>query len=69
MKREGTMSELLRESVAAEPSLNALAKATGLARASLRLFRDGKQALRLDLADRLAQHYGIAAVRKTRKGK
>lgn len=61
-----TMSELLRKALADAPSLLSVEKATGLHRASLQRFRDGETSLRLDLADRLAAHFGITS-RQTRK--
>lgn len=53
------MSELLREALAQADSLLGIERETGIHRASLRRFRDGENSLRLDLADRLAAHFGI----------
>lgn len=53
------MSRLLRVALADAASLNAIAKATGIQRASLYRFRDGRTSLRLDVADTLAAYFGI----------
>ena len=71
MRRDNdkTMSELLREALAAAESLRAVERATGLKRPSLAKFMRGEQSLRLDLADKLAAHFGIRCVApKRRKG-
>ena len=63
------MTQLLREALAEGDSLYAVAKATGVQKASLIRFRDGRQSLRLDMADRLAVHLGIECRRvRRRKG-
>ena len=46
--------------------LKRLVLATGVHRAALRRFRDGRQSLRLDIADRLAAYFGIEP-RQTRR--
>ena len=58
-KNEPTMTELLREAIAGADSLLGIERDTGVKRAALRRFRDGKQSLRLDMADKLAAHFGI----------
>lgn len=64
-KRKGkTMTELLRESIKDADSLRGIETATGIKRASLRKFVNGEQSLRLDLADRLAEYFGIESRRK-----
>lgn len=63
-KGKANMTELLRESIAEAPSLRAIETATGIHRASLRCFRDGKTSLRLDLADKLAEYFGVECTRK-----
>ncbi|HNQ24656.1 MAG TPA: hypothetical protein PKK06_16355 [Phycisphaerae bacterium] len=63
----GTLTELLQDALRAEPALRPVAIAAGLERASLQRFRDGRQSLRLDLADRLAAYYGIIACRRPRR--
>ena len=54
-----SMTELLREAINEADSLLGLERETKLKRAALRRFRDGKQSLRLDLADKLAEYFGI----------
>ena len=60
------MSELLRAGLAEAESLRAVERATGLKRQSLAKFMRGEQSLRLDLADKLAEYFGIEAKRKRR---
>lgn len=72
MTKAKTMTQLLREAMTKQeaPSLYAVAKATGTQKASLGRFVSGKQSLRLDLADRLADYFGIESrVVTRRKGK
>jgi len=45
-------------------SLYSIAKATGMQKTALGRFVAGKQSLRLDMADRLAAHFGIESVRR-----
>ena len=54
-----TMTNLLRTAIAGADSLLGIERETGVKRAALRRFRDGQQSLRLDLADKLAAHFGI----------
>jgi len=68
MASKRTMSELLREGLSEAESIRAVAKATGLRHSSLLRFLSGKQSLRLDLADKLAAHFGIEC-RRIRKGR
>ncbi|MBK9129161.1 MAG: helix-turn-helix transcriptional regulator [Phycisphaerales bacterium] len=68
MKPTPTMTDLLRAALADAPSLNSVAVATGVAKASLIRFLRGDQSLRLDMADRLAAHLGIKC-RRTRRAK
>jgi len=53
-----TMTDLLREALSKAPSIRGVARETGLDHASLVRFMQGRS-LRLDLADRLAEHFGI----------
>jgi plasmid maintenance system antidote protein VapI len=48
-----------------EMSYKALSRETGVARASIQRFVDGRQSIRLDMADRLAAYFGL----ELRKGK
>ncbi len=55
-----TMIEALKTAIAASGmTWLQLERATGLQRASLKRFYEGKHTLRLDLADRLAAYFGI----------
>jgi plasmid maintenance system antidote protein VapI len=49
----------------------ALERATGVTRASIMRFVAGRRSLRLDMADRLATHFGLElrAKRRERKGR
>jgi plasmid maintenance system antidote protein VapI len=67
-KCKPTMTELLREAIAKAPTLLAIERATGVRRSAIRRFRDGKQSLRLDIADKLAAYFGIECRRVKRKG-
>lgn len=67
---KGTMSELLRQAIREAPSIRSVARATGLDHASLIRFERGEQSLRLDLAEKLAAHFGIECRRvRRRKGR
>lgn len=58
------MTELLRQALAECESVSAVARATGLKRQSLMKFMRGEQSLRLDLADRVAQHFALVTFRQ-----
>ena len=58
-QRKGTMTELLREALNEVESIRAVARATKLSHPSLVRFRNGDRSLRLDIAERLAEHFGI----------
>ena len=62
------MTGLLREALKGADSLYAVAKASGVQKASLLRFLRGDQSLRLDLADKLAAYFGIECRRIPRKG-
>ena len=59
IKVKPTMTELLRQSLIDAESLRAVAKAADVQLASLVRFSSGRQSLRLDIADKLAEHFGI----------
>ena len=64
-KRKHTMTEMLKAAIAESGiSHRALEAATGVKRASIMRFMRGEQSLRLDLADRLAEYFGIECRRK-----
>ncbi|MCC7316821.1 MAG: hypothetical protein IT419_18670 [Planctomycetes bacterium] len=58
-KQGATMTELLRAALAEAPSLREVERETGVKRQSMMKFLRGEQSLRLDIADRLAMHFGI----------
>ena len=60
------MTELLRKSLTDAKSVCAVAKATGVQKASLIRFLRGERSLRLDLADKLAAYSEIRCTRKAR---
>ena len=47
----------------------ALERATGVKRSSIQRFVDGRQSIRLDMADKLAAYFGLMLVERKRKGK
>jgi plasmid maintenance system antidote protein VapI len=63
-KAHKTMTELLREALAEADSIRAVARHNGLDHSSLVRFANGEQSLRLDLADKLAAHFGIVSTRR-----
>jgi hypothetical protein len=48
-------------------SYKALSRETGVARASIQRFVDGRQSIRLDMADRLAAYFGLSCLGGKRK--
>ena len=60
------MTQALRQALAESKSLYAVAKSTGVQRASLIRFLRGDQSLRLDKADVLAAYFGIQVKQKGR---
>ena len=60
-KQPAPITDLLRETIiASKTPLLALEKETGVQRASIGRFIRGKNSLRLDIADKLAAHFGLA---------
>lgn len=54
------MTERLRDAVNASPlSFQALERETGLLRQTLMKFARGESSLRLDMADKLAEYFGL----------
>jgi plasmid maintenance system antidote protein VapI len=61
------ISDTLRCAIAESGmSYKTLSRATGVARASIQRFVDGRQSLRLDMADRLATFYDLRLVPATK---
>jgi plasmid maintenance system antidote protein VapI len=57
---QSPISDLLRRAIIESGlSYNALQRETGVTRASIMRFVRGTQSLRLDMADRLADHFGL----------
>lgn len=63
------MTELLREALAEAESLSEIERQTGLKRQALARFMRGEQSLRLDLADTLAEHFGVSCIYHRRRGR
>ena len=62
------MTEALKAAISnSDLSFKALERETGVKRQSMMKFVDGEQSLRLDVADRLAEYFGLEIVK--RKGK
>ena len=57
------MTDLIRQALHEADSIRGVARETGLDHASLIRFARGDSSLRLDLADRLAEHFGISCRR------
>lgn len=58
---QAPISDMLRRTIAESGvSYNALQRDTGVTRASIMRFVEGRQSLRLDMADRLAEFFGLA---------
>jgi plasmid maintenance system antidote protein VapI len=68
-KHKATMTDLLRQALADCDSLRAVERATGVKNPSLSHFVRGDQSLRLDMADKLAEHFGIESRATRRKGR
>lgn len=71
-KRAAPITDLLRRTIAdavesGETNYLALERETDITRASIMRFVAGRQSLRLDLADRLADHFGLE-LRKRKRG-
>jgi transcriptional regulator with XRE-family HTH domain len=67
-KRTLTITDAIKQAIGdSRLSLNAIEKATGVRRASLLRFMRGESSLRLDIADKLAEYFGLEVMK--RKGK
>lgn len=62
MAKNKTMTELLREALTEADSLLSVDRATGVKRQSMAKFLRGEQSLRLDMADKLADYFGLVAI-------
>lgn len=63
------MTDLLLQALSEAESLRAVERATGVKNPSMVRFRQGKQSLRLDIAEKLAAYFGIECRRTRRKGR
>lgn len=63
------MTDLLKRALSEAESLRAVERATGVKNPSMVRFLQGKQSLRLDMADKLAAYFGIECRRTRRKGR
>ena len=62
-KPNSTLSDVLRNMIVESGvSYKSLSRDTGVARASIQRFVDGRQSLRLDMADRLAEYFNLRLV-------
>jgi len=62
-KPKSPITDVLKRAVVESGiSYKALSRQTGVARASIQRFIDGRQSIRLDMADRLAVFFGLAVV-------
>ncbi len=60
MAQRKTLTDMLREALnTSTESLSHIARESGVEKASLVRFRRGDYSIRLDLADRLAEYFGI----------
>jgi plasmid maintenance system antidote protein VapI len=60
-----TISQVLRATITARDESHAsLERATGVRRASIARFVSGERTLRLDMADKLALHFGLELRRR-----
>jgi plasmid maintenance system antidote protein VapI len=59
------VERVLREAILADPaSFNELAAATGIARPTITSFVKDERSMRLDLAARLCEHYGLELTKR-----
>jgi plasmid maintenance system antidote protein VapI len=57
------LTEVLKDAIVESGiSYKALSRDTGVARSSIQRFVDGRQSIRLDMADRLAAYFGLNLV-------
>jgi plasmid maintenance system antidote protein VapI len=65
-ERPTPITDVLRRTIAESGvPLKALERETGVSRASIMRFVEGRQSLRLDMADRLAAYFGLALRKKS----
>ena len=65
VKQASSLTDVLKNAVIESGiSYKALSRETGVARASIQRFVDGRQSIRLDMADRLAAFFGLNLVER-----
>ncbi len=66
--KTATITEILKRTIAESGiSYKSLSRETGVARASIQRFIDGRQSMRLDMADRLAAFFDLELGEKRAK--
>jgi plasmid maintenance system antidote protein VapI len=64
-KSKPTLTVVLRDAIVESGiSYKALSRDAGVARASIQRFVDGRQSIRLDMADRLAAYFGLELIKR-----
>lgn len=64
-KPSPTLTAVLRDAIVESGmAYKALSRETGVARASIQRFVDGRQSIRLDVADRLATYFGLELIER-----
>ena len=67
-KQDRTITKALRDAINdSELSFAALERETGVVRQSLMKFARGERSLRLDMADKLAEYFGLELTERKRK--
>ena len=67
-KLNSTLSDVLRNAIVESGvSYKSLSRDTGVARASIQRFVDGRQSIRLDMADRLAEYFKLSLMHEASK--
>jgi plasmid maintenance system antidote protein VapI len=64
-KPTSTLTAVIRDAIVESGiSYKALSRDAGVARASIQRFVDGRQSIRLDMADRLAAYFGLELIKR-----
>ena len=67
IRNQKSMTQILRQALLAADNYLAVEKATGVTRQSLMKFARGEQSIRLDMADKLADYFGIECRQVSRR--
>ena len=70
---KATITEILRRTIldaieAGRVTYKGLGRDTGVSRMSIMRFASGKRSLRLDMADKLAEHFGLGLAKRKAGG-